>query len=36
MSYLNDSELVDTAKWLHQPAAKRMVHNLAGLLSPLL
>ena len=36
MSYLNDSEPVDTAKWLHQPAAKRMVHNLAGLLSPLL
>jgi cardiolipin synthase len=36
MAYLNDSEPVDTAKWLHQPAAKRMIHNLAGLLSPLL
>ncbi len=36
MSYLAKSRSVDTAKWLNQSASQRLVHNLAGLLSPLL
>ena len=36
MSYLNQSDPVDTAKWLRQPICTRLLRNAAGLLSPLL
>ncbi len=36
MSYLNNCEPVDTARWLQQPAPSRLLYNMAGLLSPLL
>jgi len=36
MSYLNDSGPVDTARWLGLHPSQRLLHNAAGLLSPLL
>ncbi len=36
MSYLNDCQPVDSARWLNQPAPSRLLYNMAGLLSPLL
>ncbi len=36
MSYVANSRPVATSKWLNLPAPQRLVHNLAGLLSPLL
>ncbi|MDP7070927.1 MAG: cardiolipin synthase [Phycisphaerales bacterium] len=36
MSYVTRSRPVDTSRWLNQRAPSRLVHNLAGLLSPLL
>ena len=36
MSYINQSTLVDTGRWLQQPWTRRLLGNAAGLLSPLL